>query len=385
MKAYPIDSHVTFDEDGIPEYDRAITSEPLRKLIKSLFKTGIDPTVTANLQVAAGEGMEVVVRPGFAVVDGCMALEEDMRTLVVQASSNMYDRIDTVVLRLDDNDPIRDCDLHIVEGIPSNNPVRPDLTRAGSIYEIGLADIFVGKNSERILASKIVDTRYENARCGVMSSISEFNTAMLNQQMNAWSAEARAEFEEWVDGIKNILDANAAGHLQGEIEGVQGDIEDIQNNVESIRTSINTIQSNLTANSKKFKFAYSSSKGKYGYEINGQFYPFSNGAVLIGTYSSDTTINVSAYGATSSSQFLAVCDTDTNTSAEWGSGKEGNFGMGWLHAQAKYIAPTKSLSGSTLSLTVGKMTYSSQAPSGSGTATKKLPTSVYYVGDIESA
>lgn len=241
MKAYPIDSHVTFDEDGIPEYDRAITSEPLRKLIKSLFKTGIDPTVTANLQVAAGEGMEVVVRPGFAVVDGCMALEEDMRTLVVQASSNMYDRIDTVVLRLDDNDSVRDCDLHIVEGIPSSNPVRPDLTRSGSIYEIGLADIFVGKNSERILASKIVDTRYENARCGVMSSISEFNTAMLNQQMNAWSAEARAEFEQWVNEIKDILDANAAGHLQEEIEDIQLGLKDAVNRISSVESKTSPI------------------------------------------------------------------------------------------------------------------------------------------------
>ncbi|SFI36004.1 hypothetical protein SAMN04487830_14816 [Pseudobutyrivibrio sp. OR37] len=256
MKAYPIDSHVTFDEDGIPEYDRAITSEPLRKLIKSLFKTGIDPTVTANLQVAAGEGMEVVVRPGFAVVDGCMALEEDMRTLVVQASSNMYDRIDTVVLRLDDNDPVRDCDLHIVEGVPSSNPVRPDLTRSGSIYEIGLADIFVGKNSERILTSKIVDTRYENARCGVMSSISEFNTAMLNQQMNAWSAEARAEFEQWINEIKDILDANAAGHLQEEIDSLQSEITKSNQAIKELKDK--------TSHIDKHQFALKASEATFG-------------------------------------------------------------------------------------------------------------------------
>lgn len=160
------------------------------------------------------------------------------------------------------------------------------------------------------------------------------------------------------------------------------DINSTNTKVNSHETSISQINSNLTANAKKFNFTYDSTKQKYGYTIDNEFHPFSKGAVLIGTYSSDATIDVSAYGLTSASQFLAVCDTDTNTSAEWGNGQEGNFGMGWLHAQAKYIAPTKSLSGSTLSLTVGKMTYSSQAPSGSGTATKKLPTTLYYVGDI---
>ncbi len=226
MKSYPIDSHVTYDADGIPEFDRAITSEPLRKLLKSLFKTGIDPTVSTNLQVTADEGMNVLVRGGFAIVEGCMALEEETRTMVVQASSTEYDRIDTVVLRLNDNDNVRECDLYVVEGTPSQSPVHPDLTRSGAIYEIGLADIFVGKNSTRILADKITDTRFDVDRCGVMSSISEFDTTTLNQQMNAWGVTARAEFAEWVETTKNILNESTAGNLLNMIEELESSVND---------------------------------------------------------------------------------------------------------------------------------------------------------------
>lgn len=388
MKAYPIDSHVTFDNDGIPEYDRAITSEPLRKLIKSLFKTGIDPTVSTNLQVASDEGMNVVVRPGFACVEGCMALEEDARVLAVQAASTEYDRIDTVVLRLNDNDAVRECDLYVVEGIPSSTPVHPDLTRSGSIYEIGLADVFVGRNSTRILASKITDTRFDNSRCGILSSISEIDTTTLNQQMNAWSAEAQADFEDWLVEIRDLLDASAAGHLQVQID------------------DINT---QLTANDKQFVFAYQN--GRYGYQIGSTFYPFrpphtltkrptTRGTIdmgadheyryvdtskvpsansLVGTYSSVSTVNVSSYGATSASQFIAIPNEET-VSIRDGSGVSGNFGMGWTKSEATYYKPSLSLSGNILTITPASLKAWGDSPGGICEKTAYISTDIIFKG-----
>jgi len=175
--------------------------------------------------------MTVTVNPGFGVVDGLLALEEELRTLVVTASDGTYDRIDTVVLRLNDNDNVRLCDLYIVKGVPASNPVHPDLTREGSIYELGLADIFVGAHATRITTDKITDTRYDTERCGVISPIAEFDTETLNQQMTAWAqaqqeefgeweVAQKASFEAWVQTIQNILDESAAGHLQLEIERV---------------------------------------------------------------------------------------------------------------------------------------------------------------------
>ena len=67
MIGFPFDSHVTFESDGTPVYDRAITSAPLRKLIAKLLTDGILPNPSTNLQVEAGSGMNVVVNPGFAI------------------------------------------------------------------------------------------------------------------------------------------------------------------------------------------------------------------------------------------------------------------------------------------------------------------------------
>ena len=128
MIGFPFDSHVTFESDGTPVYDRAITSAPLRKLIGKIMTDGVLPNPSTNLQVAAGSGMNVIVNPGFAICSGGLKLEENQRTLTVQASDASYDRIDTVVLRWNDNDSERICDLYILKGVPAAKPVRPALT-----------------------------------------------------------------------------------------------------------------------------------------------------------------------------------------------------------------------------------------------------------------
>ena len=221
MVGFPFDSHVTFESDGTPVYDRAITSAPLRKLIAKLLTDGVLPNPSTNLQVESGSGMNVVVNPGFAICAGGLKLEENQRTLAIQAADSNYDRIDTVVLRWNDNDSERICDLYIVEGIPAASPLRPELTRTESIWELGLADLFINKNSSAISNQRITDTRYETARCGIISAISEFDTTTLYQQVQAdlagFKASEQADFIAWFDDIKGQLSEDAAGNLQKQI------------------------------------------------------------------------------------------------------------------------------------------------------------------------
>lgn len=236
MIGYPFDSHVTFDSDGSPIYDRAISSIPERTLFKQFFTTGVLMKKSTNLQVVEKSGMTVTVKSGFALIEGCRKYEEADRTLVLQAASSTYDRIDTVVMRLNDNDNVRACDLYIVQGTPASNPVRPALTRTASIYEIGLADIFVQKNSTTISANKITDTRLEAERCGIVSAVSKIDTTTLFNQYHE-------EFAAWFDSIKDILDTETAGHLQLEIEALQNSFEALD---QKHTTDVNEIKNKLT-------------------------------------------------------------------------------------------------------------------------------------------
>lgn len=223
MIGFPFDSLVSYDEFGNPIFDRAVSSKPLKALIGKLFTTGVMPNPSDNFQVFAGtEGMTVIVHAGFAVIEGGLKLEEDSRTLEVQASDATYDRIDTVVLRWNGNDNARVCDLYILEGTPAPEPVRPELTRTGSIYEIGLADIIVPRNTGAISQQRITDTRYDSDRCGIVSSISEFDTTTLYAQIQADLAEFKAveeaDFVVWYNSVKDRIDNITAERLQAQID-----------------------------------------------------------------------------------------------------------------------------------------------------------------------
>ena len=252
MIGYPLDSHVEYDSNGTPIYDRAITSAPLRKLYKQLFSDGVMPNPSTNMQVSAGDGMNVIVAPGFAMCNGCLKLEEAQRTLAVQASSTAYDRIDTVVLRLNDNDSERICDLYILQGTPATSPVRPELTRTESIWELGLADLFVAKNSTVISNQRITDTRYETTRCGIISSISQFDTETLYQQIQAdlagFKEEEQADFIAWFEEIRAQLSEDAAGNLQNQIGSLPSLVTEIK---DSLVNAINWVVNKLSTLANK--------------------------------------------------------------------------------------------------------------------------------------
>ena len=170
MQSFPFDSHVTYKSDGTPVYDRAINSETYRGLLNNLFTTGILSSKADNMQVTANNDMTVNVLAGFAMVQGVMNLNKDTATLELEAADTNYSRIDTVVLRLNTNDDFRNCDFYVVKGTPSAEPTRPALTREIAIYELGLADITIPAGATSITEANITDTRYEDERCGVITT-----------------------------------------------------------------------------------------------------------------------------------------------------------------------------------------------------------------------
>ncbi len=236
MQGFPLDSHVVFDRDGNPSFDRGITSAPLRSLIRSIMTDGVlpdasrlfDDITSDSFKVVPDEGMTIKVKKGFGICNGCMKFAESETSLTCDDSSSVSDRIDTVVLRLNTNDDVRECEFHILKGTPATNPTRPAITRNASIYDIAIADILITANSEQITASKITDTRLDTDRCGLITAIAEFDTSTLYTQIQADLAEFKSEeevdfmewyqaqtaaFSAWFATLQDILDSDTAAHL----------------------------------------------------------------------------------------------------------------------------------------------------------------------------
>ncbi|WP_295339943.1 hypothetical protein [uncultured Subdoligranulum sp.] len=207
MQSYPFTSQVTYDEHGLPLYDRAVDSEFLRAVFAAYFSDGIFYKPTNALQVVAGTGLQVQVTPGICHIRGAMGIETETRTLTAEAAGTLP-RIDTVVARLDLSLAVRSIELYILKGTPSSSPQRPALTRDATIWELGLADIAVAANASTITQSSITDTRLDTSRCGVVAqTIGSLDTAPYFSQLTAAIASHQEEAEEQIRALQEAIAA----------------------------------------------------------------------------------------------------------------------------------------------------------------------------------
>lgn len=217
MLSYPFTSDVTYDDEGLPIYDRAVDSAFLRKVYMKYFSDGVFYLPTSALQVVADTGMQIAVQPGACHIQGAMGIEESRRTLMVQASEEQ-DRIDTVVARLDLSRAVRSIDLYVLKGTAAISPQAPELTRDATIWEIGLANILVAKNTATIPQQRITDTRLDTSRCGIVAqTIGDLDTAPYFAQLTAAIASHQEEAEEQISALQEAIAAvegNAAWMLR---------------------------------------------------------------------------------------------------------------------------------------------------------------------------
>lgn len=230
MISYPFNSEMTgYDERGLPIFDRAIDASQFREWTKLFYTNGVSAAGTDFLVTADGTDMTVTVAPGAGHVEGVVFKESEQRTLQIQAADSNNDRIDTVVLRLDEVNRV--VDLYVVKGTASASPVHPNLTRpsegeAGDIYELGIADIYVPKTGTTITQERITDTRLDTSRCGVIvGAIVDLDTDQYYSQLQAMLSGYEDEFETWFATIQGILDEDTAGNLLAMIEDLQDKME----------------------------------------------------------------------------------------------------------------------------------------------------------------
>ena len=367
MLSFPFDSQVTYDEYDIPTYDRAVSSQPLRKLIRDLFTTGVMPNPSNCYQVSAGaSGMTVVVQPGYAVIDGGLCYEQETRTLEIQASDNTYDRIDTVVLRWNENVSVRDADLYIIQGVPAQTPVRPELQRDNSIYEIGLADLFITHRSTSITNAKITDTRYESGRCGIVSSVSEWDTTTIYQQVQSdlaeFKSEEEADFAVWYETVKDLIDQVTAASLQNQITALDTRVDAVEDKTGEATTSKAGIMSASdkskldgiaqNANNYSLPLADNGTRGgiQIGFQQSGKNYPvqLSNEKAFVNVPWTDTntssgitrsaTTYVPGTNVEASLQAINKVNTFNVTSASWNATTDYGYAFKMTINTSEYTA-----------------------------------------------
>lgn len=220
------DSEVTgVDENGMPVFDRAETSDLFRLLFANLVSSGVLATPGDCFKVNADTGLTVRIRPGFAMINGAFAYDAEESTVTLATANANLPRIDRVVLRC--NYLNRLCEIITKTGTPASIPAAPELLQpaSGDYYELCLATVRVEAGATSVTQSAITDTRGDSSVCGFITQlIDHLDTSEFMSQLTAWqeeySAEQQAAFTAWFNEMKDQLSEDAAGNLQLEIDSL---------------------------------------------------------------------------------------------------------------------------------------------------------------------
>lgn len=201
--------------------DRTYNADSFAEWANTFFSTGV---FNGDLQVTPDSGMVVNVGTGYANINGKVRLFDAQTTFTLSPASGTYPRIDTIVVRR--NDTARTITLEYVMGAYSGLDPQPTApTRDETTYEIVLAQILVNAGATSISVGDITDTRPDDTICGwITGSVDSVDVDQL-------TAQARAQFDEWFQEMKDQLSEDAAGHLQLEIDDINDSITGINNEI----------------------------------------------------------------------------------------------------------------------------------------------------------
>ena len=206
--------------------DRKYKAERFADYFASFIGNGIFLNPSDCLKVIAGEGMNIILRPGKAWINGYMYENTGDLIKPIDTADGILKRIDRVVVRWSLTD--RDMYSYIKKGTPASNPQPPAIQRDADIWELALADVTVNQGATEI--SQVADLRYNAELCGQVAHViqdldltdfyEECSRKML-EQVDAWQNQTDAQQEAWL--LQMQEQADMIGQIAGQINVLYDD------------------------------------------------------------------------------------------------------------------------------------------------------------------
>lgn len=247
--------------------DRKYKAEDWASYFGSFIGNGVFPVPSTGLQVVAGSGMQVTVKAGKAWINGYFYNNTSDLSLTLATADGVLNRIDRIVVRWDLTNRV--ISVKAKSSSYSASPTAPVVERDADIYELAIADVYVGAGVTAITGSSITDKRLDSIVCGVVAGLVDtIDTTAFNAQLEAWFAEyqsesaaeynslvsymnslklqgntqydaleeyfadfkteAKTDFDTWFEGLQDVLDENTAGNLLNMITALTARVDLIE-------------------------------------------------------------------------------------------------------------------------------------------------------------
>lgn len=205
--------------------DRAANAETMALYLKTFFTDGIVLDTSAAMQVKAKSGLTVAIQPGTAFVDGRIMHSSAVENFTLDDASGVLNRIDRIILRLDYANRL--MKFLVLKGEEGSEPTAPAITRSADIYDMCLAEVYIGATVTELTQANITDKRADTTVCGIAgAAITQLDTSTMYEQFTAqfeeaydsFSAQISESFDNlttWVNDQKAIIE-NMIASLQAQ-------------------------------------------------------------------------------------------------------------------------------------------------------------------------
>lgn len=180
--------------------DRKYDAQSFEKWLKKFFTSGV---FEGDLQVLASRGMTVQVQTGYSNVNGKVGLFENATNVTLSAANSRYPRIDTIIIERNDADRVIHIDK-VTGAYTGENPqpTAPIWDETQGIYQLVLAQIYVGTGVSSISQEDITDKRTDTDVCGyIAGTVNEMDFSQFTAQFNQFFTEFKegtlADVSEW--------------------------------------------------------------------------------------------------------------------------------------------------------------------------------------------
>lgn len=171
------------------EYDRKYNANDYSDNLAVIISNGVLRSDNDDLRVTAS-GMGCTVGAGRAWINGKYYYNDAPISFAAVTAPAGGSRWDRIMLRLDNSVAVRNITLRYVQGTAANTPTKPAPERSRDVYELVLADIFVGTNATSVT---VTDTRADAALCGWVYSVAGDNSffTTLDKDFASWFAQTK--------------------------------------------------------------------------------------------------------------------------------------------------------------------------------------------------
>lgn len=200
--------------------DRKYDAAQMSSIFDGLIVDGVFASIGHAFNVKAAGGLNLTVDTGKAWFDHTWTLNDSVLQIVVPEAELLLDRIDAVVLEINNSESVRKNDIKIVKGTASSSAVKPTLQNEGNVRQHPICYIFRKAGSSSIVQADItmaVGTEEMPFVTGILQTISldellgkwqdELDTFVANEsaKINDWTENEESEFTAWLNTMKADL------------------------------------------------------------------------------------------------------------------------------------------------------------------------------------